>query len=243
MPESRGARILLELAFLALVAAVLGAAHVEPAWVVVVMLVAWLLVAVVEWVAWRDEPHWASGRPPRYYVPTVSLPARPPTQELPRFSLYPRPREDAPTFIAPPELRDELLAQAVAVEDDEEVWSGWPDGHLSEPEADPWTLEELPALPAAEDEPEPKPEPEPVAIEPEPEPESEPEPEPEPVPEPLPVVVVAAPPPRPVVLARHQIDPFAEQPGRRWPWQPAGEAPLTVEVPSRPQHAPVGGRR
>jgi hypothetical protein len=232
----------LELAFLAVVAAVLGAARVEPAWVVVVMLVAWALVAVVEWAAWRDEPHWASGRPPRYYVPTVSLPARPPTQELPRFSLYPRPREDAPTFIAPPELRDELLAQAsaaVVVEDDEEAWSGWPDGHLGEPEADPWTVEELPALPAAEVEPEPEPEPEPELVVPEPEPEPvlpEPEPEPEPV-------AVAAPAPTPVVLARHQVDPFAEQPVRRWPWQRAGEAPEAVEVPARPQHAPVGGRR
>jgi hypothetical protein len=240
MPESRGARIVLELAFLAVVAAVLGAARVEPAWVVVVMLVAWVLVAVVEWVAWRDEPHWASGRPPRYYVPAVPLPARPPTQELPRFSLYPRPREDAPTFIAPPALRDELLAQAgaaVAVEDDEEGWSGWPDGHLSEPEADPWTVEELPALPAAE-------------VEPEPEPELVPEPEPEPEPvleeaeaEPEPAAAAVPPSPRPVVLARHHVDPFGEPPVRRWPWQRAGEAPPTVEVPSRPLHAPVGGRR
>jgi hypothetical protein len=231
MPESRGARIVLELAFLAVVAAVLGAARVEPAWVVLVMLVAWVVVAVVEWVAWRDEPHWASGRPPRYYVPTVSLPARPPTQELPRFSLYPR--ADAPTFVAPPELRDELLAQAsaaVVVEDDEEAWSGWPDGHLSEAEADPWTVEELPALPAVEVEVEP--EPAPVAVEPEPEPEPEP------------VAAVATAEPEPVVvLARHRVDPFAEQPLRRWPWQRPGEEPLSVEVPSRPQHAPVGGRR
>ena len=114
MPDGRGARIALEVAFLAVVTAVLVAAQVEPLWVVVVMLLAWVLVALFEWVAWRDEPHWASGQPPRYYVPQQPLPPRPPTQELPVFSLYPRQREDAPTWIAPPDLREQLRRQAPA---------------------------------------------------------------------------------------------------------------------------------
>src|SRR6185436_7517607 len=108
MPDGRGARIALEVAFLAVVTAVLVAAQVEPLWVVVVMLLAWLLVALLEWVAWRDEPHWASGQPPRYYVPQQPLPPRPPTQELPVFSLYPRAGTDAPTWIAPVEVREQL---------------------------------------------------------------------------------------------------------------------------------------
>jgi hypothetical protein len=231
MPESRGGRVALELAFLAVVAAVLGLARVEPAWVVLTMLVAWLLVALLEWAAWRDEPHWASGRPPRYHVPTPALPQRPPTQELPRFSLYPRP-VDAPTWIAPRELRDELLAAAAAVEVEEDDWVGWPDGHLSEPDADPWGVDELP-------EPEPEPEPafvpEEVAQAPEPEPEAAPAPEPALTP----VAIVA--PPRPDVLARHHVDPYAELPERRWPWQRGAEEPAVVELPSLPHHRPDGG--
>src|SRR3982751_785239 len=112
MPDGRRARIAFEAGFLVAVAAVLGVARVEPAWIVLVMLLAWLIVALLEWAAWRDEPHWGSGSPPRYYVPQQPLPPRPPTEELPAFSLYPRPpapREDAPTWIAPAELREQLL--------------------------------------------------------------------------------------------------------------------------------------
>src|SRR4051794_24298124 len=118
MPDGRWARIALEIGFLAAVAAILGAMGAEPLLIVLVMLLAWLIVALLEWVAWREEPHWASGQPPRYYVPRQPLPPRPPTRELPSFSLYPRPvepvRDDAPTWIATPELREQLLGWPVA---------------------------------------------------------------------------------------------------------------------------------
>jgi hypothetical protein len=112
VPDGRGARIALEAGFLVVVAAVLAVATVEPVWIVLVMLLAWVLVALLEWAAWREEPHWASGAPPRYYVPDQPLPPRPPTQELPAFTSYPRPaprESDAPTWIATPEMREELL--------------------------------------------------------------------------------------------------------------------------------------
>src|SRR3954454_21596518 len=111
MPDGRWARVALEIGFLAAVAGIAAVARFPTIWIVLVMALAWLIVAVLEWVAWREEPHWASGLPPRYYVPQQLVPPRPPTQELPAFSLYPRPapREDARTWIATPELREELL--------------------------------------------------------------------------------------------------------------------------------------
>jgi hypothetical protein len=241
MPDGRGARIALEAGFLFVVATVLGVARVEPVWIVLVMLLAWVIVALLEWAAWREEPHWASGQPPRYYVPEQVLPPRPPTQELPAFSLYPQPpsptllRDDAPTWIATPELRQELLVEAafVAAEPEENGWEpGWPVVH--DPETDPWVVEELPEVV----------EPEPVDLEPvAAEPEvvaAVPEPEPEPVPVPQPALVVAPaaePAPRELRLARHRLDPFAEESTRRRPWQRrADDPPADAELPSLPRH-------
>jgi hypothetical protein len=268
VPDGRGARIALEAGFLLAVAVVLGAARVQPLWIVLVMTLAWVIVALLEWAAWREEPHWASGQPPRYYVPAQGVPPRPPTQELPAFSIYPQPpvpRDDAPTWIATPEMREELLgwpagalveeelapvpeapqvepaeellveAAVVAAEPEENGWEpGWP--VVDEPDAavDPWVVEELPEV-----------------VDEEPEPESEPEPEPEPEPvavEPLSQHVAAldavAPaaglPPRAHRLARHRLDPFAEEAARRWPWQRGpGDAPADAELPSLPRHARI----
>lgn len=224
MPDGRGARLALEAGFLVVVAAVLVAADLRPAWIVLVMLLAWVIVAALEWAAFREQPHWSSGLPPRYYVPQQPLPPRPPSVELPAFSTYPRPapREpEAPTWIATPQMREEVL--------------GWPAPGLEDTEADgealpvaeepQTTVEELPeellaeaaagasfddvdaGWPVAE---EPLQDPwfaeelpaEPVAADPPPpDPEPAPEPEPEPValePEPValepePVVVEPAP--------------------------------------------------
>jgi hypothetical protein len=258
MPDGRGARIALEAGFLFVVATVLGVARVEPVWIVLVMLVAWVIVALLEWAAWREEPHWGSGQPPRYYVPEQVLPPRPPTQELPAFSLYPQPpsptllRDDAPTRIATPELRQELLgwpaatpaedkppelpqellveAAVVASEPEENGWEpGWPVVH--DPETDPWLVEELPAV--VEPEPvEPEPEQEAVAVVPELAPEPAPEPEPAQA-----VAPAAELPPRELRLARHRFDPFAEESSRRRPWQRRGDdLPADAELPSLPRH-------
>src|SRR4051794_31088955 len=140
------------------------------------MTAAWLIVALLEWVAWRDEPHWASGQPPRYYIPAQPVPPRPPTQELPAFSIYPQPaavRDDAPTWIATPQMREELLGwPSPAVVDEPEApelpvaeesgWeAGWP---VVEDAVDPWTVEEAPEVVVVEPEPEPELEPEVVVV-------------------------------------------------------------------------------
>jgi hypothetical protein len=246
MPDGRGARIALEAAFLVAVAAVLGVAAVEPAWIVLVMLLAWVIVALLEWAAWREEPHWASGAPPRYHVPYQPLPPRPPSEELPAFSSYPKPaprESESPTWIATPELRGELLgwpavqpeeqpaggelpvelpakAAGVAVERELDE-PGWPVDAEPAAVADRWVVEELPVLA----------EPEPV------EPESvgpEPETQPDTRPQPLPFVVR---------LARHSVDPFAEPPAGRRPWRKQEEAPLAAaELPVLPRHARLPAR-
>ena len=86
MPDGRGARLALEAGFLVVVAAVLVAADLRPAWIVLVMLLAWVIVAALEWAAFREQPHWSSGLPPRSYVPQQPLPPRPPSVELPACS-------------------------------------------------------------------------------------------------------------------------------------------------------------
>ena len=52
---SFGLRFAAEVAFLGLLALAVGLAELETPWIVAVMAVGWLLVAVVEWLAWRAE--------------------------------------------------------------------------------------------------------------------------------------------------------------------------------------------
>lgn len=253
MPDGRGLRLALEAVFLVVVAGVLVAARFGAAWIVLVMLVAWLIVAALEWVAWREEPHWSSGLPPRYHVPEQPLPPRPPSVELPAFTTYPRPapREvEAPTWIATPQMREEVLGwpaaglegEAPAAEEPqttveempaellaeaaasaaavEEV--GWP--VAAEPVEDPWYTQEL------RPEPEPELEPEPVAVEPQPEPAAAAS---------APQAVRSAP-----RAARHRLDPYAEQPSRRWRRGRGGEVDAgVVELPELPRHVRPEPRR
>ncbi len=52
---SFGLRFAAEVAFLGLLALAAGLAELETPWIIVLMAVGWLLVAVVEWLAWRTE--------------------------------------------------------------------------------------------------------------------------------------------------------------------------------------------
>jgi hypothetical protein len=51
-----GLRFALEAAFLIALAVVAGLAELSPTTIVLVMGAAWLLVAVIEWLAWREGP-------------------------------------------------------------------------------------------------------------------------------------------------------------------------------------------
>ena len=48
-------RFAVEVAFLMLLALAAGLAELATPWIVAVMVVGWLLVAVIEWLAWRSE--------------------------------------------------------------------------------------------------------------------------------------------------------------------------------------------
>jgi hypothetical protein len=97
MPRHSARRFLLEVLFLAGVAAALTYADLRPAAIIALMTVAWAVVALLEWTAWLDEPHYGRGLPPRYYVPHVALP--PPVgveQGEPSYPVL----DDEPTFVA-----------------------------------------------------------------------------------------------------------------------------------------------
>ena len=51
-----GLRFTLEAGFLIVLAVVAGLAELSPTTIVLVMGAAWLLVALVEWLAWRETP-------------------------------------------------------------------------------------------------------------------------------------------------------------------------------------------
>jgi hypothetical protein len=108
--DRQGSRFALEVLFLAALATGLALAKLHPLEIVGVMAIGWLVVALLEWAAWRGEPHYGSGLPPRYYVPSTSLPPPQPLEQV--YAGYPDPQcEEAPTWIASAEVRDRLLGE------------------------------------------------------------------------------------------------------------------------------------
>src|SRR6476659_9682396 len=98
MTDRRGSRFLLEVLFLLGLTVALTLANLRPLEIAGVMLIGWVIDAVLEWVAWRGQPHYGSGLPPRYYVPQVTLS---PAQPREQFSAgYTEARDEAPTWIA-----------------------------------------------------------------------------------------------------------------------------------------------
>lgn len=226
MPGQRGSRFALEVFFLVALAVGLTVAEARPLAIAGVMALGWLVVAGIEWALWRDEPHYASGLPPRWYVPRVNLP---PAQPLdPVVSGYPEGRRDeAPTWIASPALRREVLGEwpvagPLAGDEEAPIEGAIVEGTVVEridvedadeavePEA--WTIVELPPEPAAA-----------AAV-------SDPEPEPEPAPaeDDLAVELVRS----AAGTARYSLEPLADAPKRRFGRR--GEEPPTIPVPARP---------
>jgi hypothetical protein len=106
--DRQGSRFALEVLFLGALATGLALAKLDALEIVGAMVLGWLVVALLEWAAWRGEPHYGAGLPPRYYVPRTSLPPPQPLEQV--FAGYPAPgREEAPTWIASAELRAQVL--------------------------------------------------------------------------------------------------------------------------------------
>ena len=148
MPERRGSRFVVEALFLAALTVALALAHLDALEIVGAMALGWLVVAALEWTAWRGEPHYGAGLPPRYYLPRVDLPPPQPLEQVEQG--YPDSgRDDAPTWIASASLRAEVLGEwpltpmdPANVDDDPEPTFNAP-GEAS----DPWTAIELPPVP------------------------------------------------------------------------------------------------
>jgi hypothetical protein len=109
------------------------------------MLLGWLIVALFEWAAWRNEPHFGSGLPPRYYVPQISLPPRRPLEQVGLGYPAAEQRDEAPTWIASPALRAEVLGDwpvAAPAAAGEETQEGPPTGEAEPGEgAEPEVVE------------------------------------------------------------------------------------------------------
>jgi hypothetical protein len=221
VPDRRGSRFLLEVLFLLALAVGLTLADLAPLEIAGVMLIGWVIVAALEWAAWRGEPHYGSGLPPRYYVPRLNLP---PPQPLDQVAAgYPEAvRDEAPTWIASAALREEMLG-------------GWPVASTPEPELeqvevvevvvepareqarDPWLVAGLPEAPLGE-----------LASEPAAAP---PQAAPQPASKPSLDVALARSVQR---VARYSLDPLADPPARRRFARGTGASPPSVEVPARP---------
>jgi hypothetical protein len=202
--DRQGSRFALEVLFLAALATGLALARLRPLEIIGVMALGWFVVALLEWAAWRGEPHYGSGLPPRYYVPSTSLPPPQPLEQV--YAGYPDPqREEAPTWIASADLRAQLLGEwpvtAPPGEDDEDVepvqLPPAPEPARPRPVSGP-----RPAVPATP-----------------------------PPPRPLPMLPqVAA---DGYGTANHQLEPFGIQPPRRRFGRRVVVETFTVEVPAR----------
>jgi hypothetical protein len=104
MVDRRAPRLIVEIAFLAALAAGLTFADVRTSVIVAVMAAGWVIAAVFEWGAVHARPHYRSGLPPRWYTPAVRLPPPRPLEQL--SSGYPaaEAQTDAPTWIASPAM-------------------------------------------------------------------------------------------------------------------------------------------
>jgi fused signal recognition particle receptor len=254
MTDRRGSRFVLEVLFLLALTVALTLANLRPLEIAGIMLIGWVIVAVLEWVAWREEPH---------YVPQVNLPPAQPLE--PVATGYPEARDEAPTWIASPALRAEMLIGAEPAGE----WpvavppvSAQPEAQEPEVDPDPWTrAEELPVAPLGElapPEPEPQPEPAPVAAA---------EPLPALIPPPVsapqtrapqtrapqtsapPVSVAAEATPEPDLepsldielarsaqgVARYSLDPLGDPAPRRRFGRGSAPEPDGLEVPARPE--------
>jgi outer membrane biosynthesis protein TonB len=109
LPGRLGLRFALEALFLVLLAIGAGLADLRPALIVLVMAVAWVLVAVVEFTAER-----IAASPASYLLPT---PAQPEEGE-PERVFWPRPEER--TVVAPPQRPAEPEAEPQAAEPEPE---------------------------------------------------------------------------------------------------------------------------
>ena len=134
MPRGSGVRFGLEAVFLIAVAVAAGIAALDPIWIVAVMAIAWVLVALSEWAAWRERPRFDARRshyawPPPTPVPPLELAPAPPPIELAPIPVDPTP-------ILPPEPEPSLAAATTTDDRGEALVPGEDRGDDGEPQSD-----------------------------------------------------------------------------------------------------------
>ena len=219
MPDRRGSRFVLEALFLVGLAVAVTLAKLDALEIAGVMLLGWLVVAILEWAAWRGEPHYGSGLPPRYYVPNVNLPPAQPLEQV-RVGYPEAHRDEAPTWIASAALREEVLGEWPHATPLPAELPAEPDGEQSGPDAEPWAPVALPAV--LDEGPGPEPDPAATGV-------RQPDPRPQPVPAAERTAVI---PGRGV--ARYSLDPLGDAPSHRRFGRGGTDAPQGVDVPARP---------
>ena len=95
-----GLRFAAEVAFLGLLALAVGLAELGTPWIIAVMAVGWLMVAVVEWLAWRTE---VGAREPASKE-AVSAPEEQTSWDIEEI-LAPVPEEQGSTTVLPSDER------------------------------------------------------------------------------------------------------------------------------------------
>ena len=145
MPDRRGSRFVLEALFLVGLAVAVTLAKLDALEIAGVMLLGWLVVAMLEWAAWRGEPHYGSGLPPRYYVPNVKLPPAQPLEQV-RVGYPEAHRDEAPTWIASAALREEVLGEWPHATPLPVELPAEPEEEQGGPDAEPWAPVALPAV-------------------------------------------------------------------------------------------------
>jgi outer membrane biosynthesis protein TonB len=148
LPGRLGLRFALEALFLVLLAIGAGLADLRPLLIVLVMAVAWVLVAVVEFTAER-----IASSPVSYLLPT---PAQAEEGEPER--VFRTPPEER-TVVAPPQPPDQAEPAEAEPEQEPELEPEPVQEQVAEPEPEPEPVQEQVAGP----EPEPEPEPEALA--------------------------------------------------------------------------------
>ncbi len=103
---------MLEAGFLILLAVVVGLADLSPALIVLVMTVGWLLVALIEYFAWRQSAGFAAAV--RYAAveaapTTVEAPPEPVHEEVVEEDMAPPPPPPLPPPAAPPAEEETIV--------------------------------------------------------------------------------------------------------------------------------------
>jgi predicted lipid-binding transport protein (Tim44 family) len=106
MPRTLGPRFALEAGFLILLAVVLGFAELSPLLIILIMALAWVLVSLIEYYAWRQGPHF----PTRYAAATGPAFEQEEVAVEERASPQPPP-EPRPTRQPPPVVEEETVVE------------------------------------------------------------------------------------------------------------------------------------